>query len=70
MERPIFDSRDLACKAPFGAVTCGRLITFRLYPPAEENIAAAWLVLYREFANMREEFPFSPLLNRISPVSL
>ena len=60
MERPIFDSRDLACKAPFGAVTCGRLITFRLYPPAEENIAAAWLVLYREFANMREEFPFSP----------
>ena len=60
MERPIFNSRDPAYKVPFGAVSCGRLITFRLCPPAEEHIAAAWLVLYREFADMREEFPFSP----------
>ena len=34
MERPIFNSRDPAYKVPFGAVSCGRLITFRLCPPA------------------------------------
>ena len=54
MERPIFDSRDLSCKAPFGAVSCGRLITFRLYPPGEEAVAAAFLVVHREFAGLRE----------------
>ena len=59
MERPIFDSRDLSCKAPFGAVSCGRLITFRLYPPGEEAVAAAFLVVHREFAGLQEEFPFS-----------
>ena len=59
MERPIFNSRDPAYKVPFGAVSCGRLITFRLYPPGEEAVAAAFLVVHREFAGLREEFPFS-----------
>ena len=69
MERPIFDSRDLSCKAPFGAVSCGRLITFRLYPPGEEAVAAAFLVVHREFAGLREEFPFS-VAGEEAPVAL
>ena len=55
MNRPIFDSRDSACKTPFGAVPCGTAVTLTLFPPAD--CAGAALILYLEFNGLTREVP-------------
>ena len=59
MDFPVFDSRDIRCKQPYGAVPCGTTVTLTLYPSAEEQFTACTLVITGEFAGTREEIPFA-----------
>ena len=45
-----FDSRDPACKSPFGAVPCGTEVSFAVFCTDEENIAGGALHVTEEFA--------------------
>ena len=51
----VFDSRCTACKDPFGAAVCGSSVTFHCRPLETEGFSHCALVLYREFAGIREE---------------
>jgi len=46
MTRPIFDSRDSACKTPFGAVPTGREATFTVHLPKTLPVDAVWLRIF------------------------
>ena len=51
----VFDPRCDACKDPFGAVPCGTAVTFRCRPLASEGFTHCALVVFREFADVRQE---------------
>ena len=53
MTRPVFDSRDPAYKAPFGAVPSGTRVAFTLRPPRAEGFSRA--VLYARFEQRGDE---------------
>ena len=54
-EKGIFNSRDCRDKAPFGAVTAGTVLFFRLHPALSLGVTGAVLRVYREFADVRED---------------
>ena len=59
MDFPVFNSRDLQYKQPYGAVPCGTSVTLSLRPSAEERFTACTLVITGEFAGTRAEIPFA-----------
>lgn len=54
---PIFDSRDQRYKRPYGAVTCGTLITLTLRPLLQEDFTVCTLIATAEFSGARLELP-------------
>ena len=54
-----FDSRDPACKSPFGAVPCGTEVSFAVFCTDEENIAGGELRVTEEFAGKEQAVPLS-----------
>lgn len=55
-----FDSKDLQCKNPFGAVLCGTEVSFSLLCSREEDICAGALRLRAEFAGLNRTVPLTP----------
>ena len=55
----VFDPRCDACKEPFGAVVCGTTVTFHCRPLASEGFTHCALVLFYEFAGVRQELELS-----------
>ncbi len=56
-----FDSRDIRCKQPYGAVTHGTQVTLSVYPERGEAIERVVLVVHGEFADTWEEYELSEL---------
>ena len=54
-----FDSRDPACKSPFGAVPCGTEVSFAVFCTDEENIAGGELRVTEEFAGKEQTVPLT-----------
>lgn len=54
---PIFDSRDQRYKRPYGAVTCGTLISLTLRPLLQEDFTVCTLIATAEFSGARLELP-------------
>ena len=54
-----FDSRDPACKSPFGAVPCGTEVSFAVFCTDEENIAGGALHVTEEFAGREQTVPLT-----------
>ena len=55
MDFPVYDSRDLLYKTPYGAVPCGTRVTLTLRPLMSECFSRCAVVLYGEFADHRQE---------------
>ena len=55
MDIPVFDSRDLRYKSPFGAVPCGTMVTATVRPLLSEGFDHVTMVVYGEFAASRRE---------------
>ena len=49
MTQPIYDSRDLRYKSPYGAVPAGTAVRFTLRPPRAAGYSRAWLRARLEF---------------------
>lgn len=60
MDVPVFDSRDLRYKAPYGAVPCGTEIRLTLRPPLAEGLVDCTLLVLEEFSDLRLEIPLLP----------
>ena len=54
-----FDSRDPACKSPFGAVPCGTEVSFAVFCTEEENIVSGALHVTEEFAGREQTVPLT-----------
>ena len=54
-----FDSRDPACKSPFGAVPCGTEVSFAVFSTDEENIVSGALHVTEEFAGREQTVPLT-----------
>ena len=54
-----FDSRDPACKSPFGAVPCGTEVSFAVFCTEEETIVSGALHVTEEFAGKEQAVPLS-----------
>ncbi len=54
MRKHIYDSRDLTCKTPYGAVSAGEEITFSLYPLRSAGTAELSLFIAQE-GNTKEQ---------------
>ena len=54
-----FDSRDPACKSPFGAVPCGTEVSFAVFCTEEENIVSGALHVTEEFAGKEQTVPLT-----------
>ena len=54
-----FDSRDPACKSPFGAVPCGTEVSFAVFCTDEENIVSGALHITEEFAGREQTVPLT-----------
>ena len=52
-----FDSRDPACKSPFGAVSCGTEVSFAVFCSLEEEIIGGELRIFEEFAGKNRTVP-------------
>ena len=52
-----FDSRDPACKSPFGAVSCGTEVSFAVFCSPEEEIIGGELRIFEEFADKKRTVP-------------
>ena len=52
-----FDSRDPACKSPFGAVSCGTEVSFAVFCSPEEEIIGGELRISEEFAGQNRTVP-------------
>ncbi|MCD8188941.1 MAG: glycoside hydrolase family 13 protein [Clostridiales bacterium] len=52
-DQTIYDSRDLRCKEPYGAVPAGTQVRFTLRPARAEGFSRATLTAYFEFDNNR-----------------
>ena len=52
-----FDSRDPACKSPFGAVSCGTEVSFAVFCSPEEEIIGGELRIFEEFAGKNRIVP-------------
>ena len=52
-----FDSRDPACKSPFGAVSCGTEVSFAVFCSPEEEIIGGELRIFEEFAGKNRAVP-------------
>lgn len=55
---PVFDSRSLRCKDPFGAVKCGTAVVFSL---EDDVYYACELLVLREFAGQEDACPLPPV---------
>ncbi len=60
MHNTVYNSRDLNCKTPYGAVPCNTEISLTLRPLTAEGFLSCTLVLYHEFADETQEVPLSP----------
>ncbi len=54
-----FDSRDPACKSPFGAVPCGTEVSFAAFCTEEETIVSGALHVTEEFAGREQTVPLT-----------
>ena len=54
-----FDSKDLKCKTPFGAVDTGTPIKFSVYCKDGVFIKKAYLVVYLDGVDTPNEYPLS-----------
>ena len=54
-----FDSRDPACKSPFGAVPCGTEVSFAVFCTEEETIVSGALHITEEFAGREQTVPLT-----------
>ena len=54
-----FDSRDPACKSPFGAVPCGTEVSFAVFCTEEETIVSGALHVTEEFAGREQTVPLT-----------
>ena len=52
-----FDSRDPACKSPFGAVSCCTEVSFAVFCSPEEEIIGGELRIFEEFAGKNRTVP-------------
>ena len=52
-----FDSKDLNCKSPFGAVLCGTEVSFAVFFDAGDGIEGGWLQVQEEFAGKARTIP-------------
>ena len=52
-----FDSRDPACKSPFGAAPCGTEVSFAVFCTNEEAIVGGTLHVTDEFAGREQTVP-------------
>ena len=55
-----FDSKDLQCKNPFGAVLCGTDVSFSVVCSEDEAVCAGALRLRAEFADLDRTVPLTP----------
>lgn len=56
-----FDPRDLLCKDPFGAVTCGTRVAFRFRPERGAAVTRCELLAHEEFSNRWTETELLPM---------
>lgn len=61
MPLPIFDSRDIRCKSPFGAVPAGETVSFTLFLPPDAR-AARLLVFPADRWDSPQTVPLTPAL--------
>lgn len=54
---PVFDSRDLRCKSPFGALPSGQCASLSVYPPRSEGLSKVTCVALFEQAGETREIP-------------
>ncbi|WP_295587188.1 glycoside hydrolase family 13 protein [uncultured Oscillibacter sp.] len=50
----VFDPRCILCKDPFGAVTCGTLVSFHCRPLASEGFTHCSIILRHEFSGWQQ----------------
>ena len=55
----LFDPRSEACKRPFGAVECGKTISFRVRPLMRDGFSRCALLVRREFSCEEAEYPLA-----------
>lgn len=53
--RPVYNSRDISYKDPFGAVCCGQSVTLTLRPDPAEGFTACTVLLQQEFSGKQQE---------------
>ena len=57
----VFDPRCEACKTPFGAVPCGKSITFHCRPLLQEGFTHCALVMHHEFSDVHQTVELTPV---------
>lgn len=60
-----FDSKDLHCKSPFGAVLCGTKVSFSVFLAPEDAICGGTLRIWEEFTGTNAAFPAVLSENRL-----
>jgi len=59
LDKTVFDSRNLACKTPFGAVTLQQKVSFTLRPHTADNFVECVLVTAEDFTGDYRETPLA-----------
>ena len=56
----VFDPRCILCKDPFGAVSCGTMVSFHCRPLAKEGFTHCALILHHEFSGHTQTIELAP----------
>ena len=56
----VFDPRCILCKDPFGAVSCGTMVSFHCRPLAKEGFTHCALILHHEFSGRTQTIELAP----------
>lgn len=56
----VFDPRCILCKDPFGAVSCGTMVSFHCRPLAKEGFTHCALILHHEFSGHTQSIELAP----------
>ena len=56
----VFDPRCILCKDPFGAVSCGTMVSFHCRPLAKEGFTHCALILRHEFSGRTQTIELAP----------
>ena len=65
----VFSSRDLRCKSPFGAVSCGTSVQFTLRAGKEEHFTECSLLAFQEFSDHTDTV-ILPLTEEVSDIAV